>query len=314
MTIARLTMVRGLITGGLGWCVAAACPTVTHPTEKATSPDSCLYERPGMDKTGALCIRRASYDRDLCHVMEHVATANALPPEFFARLIWRESLFQAEAISPKGAEGIAQFMPGTARLRGLANSFDVIEALAASSRYLNDLRGRYGNLGLAAAAYNAGEKGLDAFLSAGRLPIETRDYVFAITGHTVETWRDKPPETAAPPLDPSKPFLDGCIDLANTRRIREPVLMSSADWAPWGVQLSAHYDPSIADRLFTNAISKLPAPLNSERALIVRQRGGNFGYRPRYAARIGRETRAEATQICDAIKAAGGACTVFKNR
>ncbi|MNL68637.1 hypothetical protein D3C87_1933910 [compost metagenome] len=78
--------------------------------------------------------------------------------------------------------------------------------------------------------------------------------------------------------------------------------------------MAAHHRPAVVDRLFTRVILGLPAPLNEERALIVRQRGGNFGYRPRYAARIGRETRQEATKLCAAIKAAGGACTVFKNR
>ncbi|WP_143531795.1 transglycosylase SLT domain-containing protein [Xaviernesmea oryzae] len=313
MRIARLTGVRGLIAGSLALSAAAACPDGAYSADGEAKAGGCLYERAGKDEAEALCIRRESYNRDLCHVMERVAAANALPPEFFARLIWRESLFQAEAVSPKGAEGIAQFMPGTARLRGLSNSFDVIEALAASSRYLSDLRGRYGNLGLAAAAYNAGETGLETFLKAGRLPIETRDYVFAITGYPVEIWKDKPPETAAPPLNASKPFMDGCVELASTRRLREPVLVGSADWAPWGVQLAAHYDPTVAGRLFTNTVSRLPEPLNSERALMVRQRGGNFGSRPRYAARIGRETRAEATQLCNEIKAAGGACTVFRN-
>jgi soluble lytic murein transglycosylase-like protein len=245
--------------------------------------------------------------------METVALANALPPEFLARLIWRESLFQADAVSPKGAEGIAQFMPGTARRRGLSNTFNVVEALAASSLYLSDLRQRFGNLGLAAAAYNAGEAGLDNFLRTGRLPIETRDYVFAITGYPAETWRDKPPETAAPPLDDSKPFQEGCIQLAASRRLREPILMNSADWAPWGVQLSAHYNASVASRLFVNAVEKLPQPLNAERALVVRQKSGNFGRRIRYAARIGRETRAEATKLCSEIKAAGIPCTVFRN-
>nr|WP_245515435.1 transglycosylase SLT domain-containing protein [Rhizobium deserti] len=265
------------------------------------------------DASRQLCIRRDSYGPDLCHVMESAALANAVPPEFLARLIWRESLFQADAVSPKGAEGIAQFMPETARRKGLSNTFNVVEALAASSRYLSDLRQRFGNLGLAAAAYNAGEAGLDNFLRTGRLPIETRDYVFAITGYPAETWRDKPPETAAPPLDASKSFLDGCIELAASRRLREPILMNSADWAPWGVQLAAHYNPSVASRLFVNAVEKLPQPLNSERALVVRQKSGNFGRRTRYAARIGRRTRVEATKLCSQIKAAGIPCTVFRN-
>ena len=87
-----------------------------------------------------------------------------------------------------------------------------------------------------------------------------------------------------------------------------------ADWAPWGVQLAAHYNPAVVDRLFNLPLMKLPPPLSAERALFVRQRGGNFGARPRYAARIGRENRAEATKLCTAIRAAGVPCTVFRNR
>lgn len=305
--------IRHLFLAMLALSTAATFSTTGLAADEEAASGACLYERLAKEDGRTLCIRRENYNRDLCRIMEHVALANAVPPQFFARLIWRESLFRAEAVSPKGAEGIAQFMPGTARLRGLANSFDVIEALAASSLYLSELRDRFGNLGLAAAAYNAGEAGLETFLKADRLPLETRDYVFAITGHTVETWKDRPPETAAPPLDPDKSFLEGCVNLAETRRLQEPVLIGSADWAPWGVQLSAHYDPTVASRLFVRAIGKLPQSLSSERALIVRQKGGNFGYRPRYAARIGRATRAEATDLCIQIRAASVPCTIFRN-
>ncbi|WP_333898592.1 lytic transglycosylase domain-containing protein [Agrobacterium pusense] len=261
-----------------------------------------------------LCISPQSYNRDLCHAIEVLAARHAVPPDYFARLIWRESLFRADAVSPKGAEGIAQFMPGTARLRGLDNSFNIIAALEASSRYLSELKLRFGNFGLAAAAYNAGEAGLRGFIATGRLPVETRDYVFAITGYPVESWKDNPPDKAAPALDDSRPFIDACLRLADTRTINDPVLISSADWAPWGVQLAAHYNPTVANRLFTSAIGQLSGPLNAERALIVRQRGGNFGSRPRYAARIGRETRAEANALCGEIRGAGVPCTVFRNR
>lgn len=273
---------------------------------------ACLYERSVGGKP--ICIRKDFFNTDLCRAIKISADTHAIPPDFFARLIWRESLFRPEAVSHKGAEGIAQFMPSTARMRGLGNSFHVLEALDASAAYLKEMSIRFGNLGFAAAAYNAGENGFSRFLASERLPIETRDYVFAITGTLIETWRDAPPEIAAPPLDKEQSFQDACTTLANTRRMTEPVLTSSADWAPWGVQLAAHYRPAVVDRLFTRAILDLPAPLNEERALIVRQRGGNFGYRPRYAARIGRESRQEATKLCSAIKKAGGACTVFRNR
>ncbi|RYD87726.1 MAG: AMIN domain-containing protein, partial [Sphingomonadales bacterium] len=236
-----------------------------------------------------------------------------LPPHFFARLIWRESLFRADAISPKGAEGIAQFMPGTAKMRGLEDSFDVVQALSASSLYLDELRDRFGNLGLAAAAYNAGEGGLNGFLGKGRLPLETRDYVFAITGSTVETWRDDPPDKVAEPLDPKRTFLDGCIRLATRRILREPVLLESADWAPWGVQLAATFDPAVTSRLMNASLARFPAALRGERAVIIRQKRVRPGMRPKYQARIGRQNKQEADALCDAIRKAGVACAAVKN-
>ncbi|MDB5526042.1 MAG: lytic transglycosylase protein [Rhizobium sp.] len=299
-------------------CLMGAMLQGAHFTSAAAQPvvaeKECLFERPASPGVLRICIRSGSYPQDVCRAIEHFSVENKLPAEYFARLIWRESLFRADAVSPKGAEGIAQFMPGTAKLRGLANSFDVVQALEASSRYLSDLRDRFGNLGLAAAAYNAGEDGLSNFLRNDRLPLETRDYVFAITGHPVETWQDDPPAIAAASLDPAQPFLDACIQLALSRRLREPILIQSADWAPWGVQLSAHFDPGIANRLFLKAVAKLPKPLSSERALIVRQkRKSVVRMRQKYAARIGRETRKEANDLCDLILKAGVACAVVKN-
>jgi hypothetical protein len=274
---------------------------------------ACLSERPAGPGIERLCIRRLSYSRDVCRAIEQLAEERDLPPHYFARLIWRESLFRADAISPKGAEGIAQFMPATAKLRGLENSFDVAQALSASSLYLDELRDRYGNLGLAAAAYNAGESRVNGFLQGGGLPLETRDYVFAITGQTVETWRDEPPAQSAQPLDPKGAFLPACIRLATRRILREPVLLESADWAPWAVQLAATFDPAITSRLMAKSIAGLPASLRSERAVIIRQKRVKPGMRPKYQARIGRETRAEAQVLCDAIHKAGVACAVVKN-
>jgi len=64
----------------------------------------------------------------ICDLIEAEADRNGVPRDFFARLIWKESRFDANAVSPVGAEGIAQFMPGTARLRGLADPFDIDQA------------------------------------------------------------------------------------------------------------------------------------------------------------------------------------------
>src|SRR6202035_4910142 len=101
----------------------------------------------------------------------------------------RESSFRAAVVSPAGAEGIAQFMPGTARERGLADPFDPERAIPKSANLLADLRRQFGNLGVAAAAYNAGPARVLSWLHGqGELPAETRAYVRYVTGRDVAEW------------------------------------------------------------------------------------------------------------------------------
>lgn len=295
---------------GLVACLAAPLPAAAQPEFRAPPP--CLYSTDLRDGT-RLCVRKETYSRDICTAIERVAVLHGLPPEFFARLIWRESLFRPNAVSPKGAEGIAQFMPGTARLRRLNNSFHALEALDKSAEYLAALRDQYGNLGLAAAAYNAGEGGLGTFLATGRLPFETRAYVIAITAHSAEEWKETPPEKVDLALAKDKPFVEACIALADTRRLQEITLPDEGNWAPWGVQLASHPSKPAAYKLFMIAVERLPAPLSNEKPYIKRQVQPGFGTRPRYTARIGRETRKEADSLCSQIRSAGGACIVFRN-
>jgi hypothetical protein len=132
---------------------------------------------------------------EICEMIERAAQEEALPSEFFARLIWQESRFDPFAVSPVGARGIAQFMPRTANGRGLSDPFDALPALFESAEYLAELRRQFGNLGLAAAAYNAGPKRVQDWLAKrGGMSSETRNYVHLITGHPIETWAaDEPP-------------------------------------------------------------------------------------------------------------------------
>jgi Transglycosylase SLT domain len=132
-----------------------------------------------------------------CPALAAAAAANDLPFAFLARLIWQESGFKAEAVSRAGAQGVAQFMPETARLRGLENPFDPLEAIAESARLLSDLNREFGNLGLAAAAYNAGPGRVRDWLSGRRpLPGETRAYVRIVTGRSAEEWGGPGRQTA----------------------------------------------------------------------------------------------------------------------
>src|ERR1700730_1595281 len=95
---------------------------------------------------------------------------NDLPEEFFTRLIWQESRFDPAAVSPAGAQGIAQFMPQTAAMRGLTNAFEPLQALRESASYLRELRLTFrGNLGLATAAYNAGPGPVEGLARGPRL-------------------------------------------------------------------------------------------------------------------------------------------------
>jgi hypothetical protein len=132
---------------------------------------------------------------ELCETLASAAQLNDLPVAFFLRLIWQESRFIASAVSRAGAQGMAQFMPATAAEHGLADPFDPLQALPASARFLNALRKEFGNLGLAAAAYNAGSGRIREWIEKrGRLPKETHDYVLNITGHAADTWVGGAPE------------------------------------------------------------------------------------------------------------------------
>ncbi|MFC0239170.1 lytic transglycosylase domain-containing protein [Rhodopseudomonas telluris] len=142
--------------------------------------------------------QEAPRDRgQLLTFVERAAQASAVPSDFFRRLIHQESAFDPNAVSSKGAQGVAQFMPATAAQRGLKNPFDPEEALVKSAELLKDLKNRFGNWGLAAAAYNAGPERVRRWLAgASRLPAETQNYVRIITGRVAEEWAQANPEFA----------------------------------------------------------------------------------------------------------------------
>lgn len=248
----------------------------------------------------------------ICALISLHADRNGLPRPFLARLIFKESRFDPNAVSPKGAEGIAQFMPGTAAMRGLADAFDIGQAIPASADYLAELSRRFGNLGLAAAAYNAGEGRISRWLgSGGFLPLETENYVLDIMGYPADHFADRNAAYDIPPLAEGVMFQTACHGLPARRSAM--VAMASVPVQPWGIQVAGSFDRAAAIRQWQRIRSANPAILGALEPVVSRVRTGR-GRAGVHAVRLGAETRQEADRLCTALRQAGGACIVTRNR
>ncbi len=262
---------------------------------------------------GRYCISLATYVADVCRTIELASTHHKLDPNFLARLLWKESLFEAGAISPAGALGIAQFMPGTADIVGLDDPFNPAKSIDASARYLRELTDGFGNIGLAAVAYNGGENRAARYKAdGGRLPFETLDYVEAITGHTADVWRSSPPtgDKLDLRLDKNSQFLPACITLAGNRTIREFQTPQRA-W-PWGVIVASHPSKSGASQQVTRLNRQLRPILGGKRVNYIQRRLTGSPRRV-YTAQIGYESKREAMAFCSRLKSLGGRCLVLRN-
>jgi hypothetical protein len=248
----------------------------------------------------------------ICNLIEMHAARQNLSADFLARLIWKESRFDPNAISPAGAEGIAQFMPGTAAARGLDNSFDIDQAIPASATYLAELKTSFGNLGLAAAAYNAGENRVSRWLnSGGFLPMETENYVLDIMGEPADKFADVTYAGIVQPLDPKANFRDACRRMPMLESA--VVAMATVNVKPWGVQVAGNFRRNVAVRQWQKLQGRYRALLADYEPVVSRVRSP-LGRRGIYAVRIGVDDRANANIICQQIRGAGGACVVVRNR
>jgi soluble lytic murein transglycosylase len=116
--------------------------------------------------------RVARYDG----LISDAARDHRLPPALLKAVIAAESRFDPGAVSPKGAQGLMQLMPATARQLGVGDPFTAEENVRGGARYLRELVDRFGDLSRALAAYNAGPSVVDQY---GGIPPyrETRQYV-----------------------------------------------------------------------------------------------------------------------------------------
>jgi hypothetical protein len=259
-------------------------------------------------------------DQALCRMIEAAAATHRLPVGFFTRLIWQESSFRPGVTSRAGAQGAAQFMPGTAAERGLADPFDPEQAIPKSADLLDELRRRFGNLGLAAAAYNGGPARVESWLAGrGGLPWETRSYVSAITGRSAEDWAEEARRIGPPqPDDETAPR---CLVLvAGFRRGRAPPVVTAysgpieeSPIAPWGVQIAGNFSKQIALASYERARARHAAILADVTPMVIGTRLRSRGTRAFYRVRIPAATREAANELCVRLHRAGGACVVLKS-
>ena len=296
---------------------------------RAEAEDAGEATRSGLEQRAAAVQKPADTAREsdaretMCLMIESAAKASNLPLEFFARVIWQESRFQPDAVGPmtrsgSRAQGIAQFMPGTANERGLLDPFNPVQALPKSAEFLDELRNQFGNLGLAAAAYNAGPRRVQEWLAGtGGMPQETRTYVIAITGSTVEQWRAAGRGGKMPAPAPTS----SCRELmALLKRAPNPfvagleqhITLSAAKL--WGVQLAAGFSRDKALAMYARAMKQLSAVIGDQDPSLLSSVLRSRGTRAFYQVRIGADTRPAADDLCNRIRKAGGACFVLRNR
>ncbi|MDF1728566.1 MAG: lytic transglycosylase domain-containing protein [Sulfitobacter sp.] len=260
----------------------------------------------------AQCIRPAHFVYDTCNAIRTFADRHGLNRDFFARLIWQESRFDANALSPANARGIAQFIPSTAARRGLADPYNPADALEHSAQYLAEMVARYGNEGLAAVGYNGGEGRAEGFLEGKDLARETVNYVPIITGLPAEVWRDDPPQDHDMRLSEEESFLPACYALARDRRIT-PLAPLVPAIMPWGVQVAVSTSQSRALSEARRRTRSCDAVVGGEKPQLIykkNRRAGKPGY---YFAQLGRLERAPAQRLCTQMRAAGCICLVVKN-
>jgi soluble lytic murein transglycosylase-like protein len=121
-------------------------------------------------------------DPNLIAMIDHIAGEEGVENHLVHSVIRAESNYNANAVSPKGAQGIMQLIPSTARRFGVTNAFDARENIQGGVRYLRFLLDYYkGDYPKAIAAYNAGEGAVDKY--NGIPPYaETRNYVYRVAG------------------------------------------------------------------------------------------------------------------------------------
>ncbi len=259
------------------------------------------------------CIDPMQFDVGVCETLERQAQTHGLDPHGFARLIWQESRFNPNALSPANAMGIAQFIASTARARGLKDPYDPALALEHSAQYLGEMTRHYVGFGLAAAAYNAGEGRVDDFLyRARRLPGETRHYVRIISGVSGDDWKADPGLKRDYRLNGDMPFQDACLRMARDRvytKLFRPVPVPR-----WGVQMAYGTTRGKAKAAFKRRTAQCRGTVSGAHVHYLKVKSRVSGPRGFYVARLGAGSKQKADALCRKVARAGCTCRVYRNK
>src|SRR5580704_16964607 len=190
--------------------VAAICETAP-PDVPAPTPRAVSVVRADA-RSGRLVrsiVRKAkpmdsdSSDSGVRTLVEEAAKNLDVSPALVDSMIQVESNYNPYAVSPKGAQGLMQLMPDTARRFGVTNSFDAKQNIEGGVRYLKFLQDSFKDDRLAIAAYNAGERAVTKYGDVPPYP-ETKSYVERV-GAKYTKAKKQHAETPAKPADEPKP-------------------------------------------------------------------------------------------------------------
>jgi soluble lytic murein transglycosylase-like protein len=143
-------------------------------------------------------------------IVEQAAVTHGVDPLLVRSVLEVESNYNPLAVSPKGAMGLMQLMPSTARQLGVTNAFDVRQNIEGGVKFLRYLKTKFSDDRLVLAAYNAGEA---AVKKHGWIPPypETIDYVYKV-GRKYGDAKRQQPVVAAKPAEPVQPRIQQTVD------------------------------------------------------------------------------------------------------
>src|SRR5262249_19520414 len=297
----------------------AESDSASGPDNRAAAPTpptpGVSEEAPPADNSTAATANSLS----ICQMVESAAAANGLPFEFFARVIWQESRFRPDIVGPQTrtgqrAQGIAQFMPMTAAERLLHDPFDPVQALPKSAEFLRELRAQFGNLGLAAAAYNAGPQRVRDWLAGKRtLPSETQRYVRNVTGRSAQDWA-RPDQKSLTGIISTE---ISCQQMQTAKLVARPqppsALVQPKPTSEWGVQLVGDRSEITALAAYRQLQKKHATILGGYEPVITRTTTKPSSAPIWSRVRVAAASREAAQALCSRLRAAGENCLVQHN-